>query len=547
MTEAAAPGAQAGPRGEPLYRRLVWLTLFRLVLVTVLLGGLAVVSWQAQDPEQGAATAPLYLVILATYAGSLGVAMLLRQARRLAHGAVAHVLFDVALASGLVYRTGGSDSVFVFMFLLAIVNGAILLDRRGAALGLVAALAGYAGVVAAGGGLRAVPGTTLWVHAAAFVATAALAAYLAEQLRSTGERLAARESDLADVTALHGAIVQSVASGLLTVDPGGRITFLNRAGERITGLSGDQVVGRRAGAMLPGFAEAVRRGETEWTNARGERLMLGFSRFPLLGQGGRDLGSAVIFQDLTALRAMEERVRRSERLADLGRVAAGLAHELRNPLASMAGSVELLGGSEGLRQEDQRLMAIVLKEAGRLEQLVARFLDYSRPAPPRVVTHDLAQAVAEVAEVFARDPSAARVRLETGLAPVTVACDPDQLRQVLWNLLLNATQAIQAAGQGGVIHLTCAPAPGGGAVLAVEDDGPGIAPADQTRLFTPFFTTKSGGTGLGLATVHRIVEAHGGAVEVAAVEPHGARFTVRLPGRPPAQPADHAGDPSDPR
>lgn len=532
MTEAvAAAGVPEGPRREPLHRRLVWLTLFRLVLVTVLMGGTAVVGWQAQDVEHGAATAPIYLVILATYAGSLGVAVLLRQARNLVHGAVVHVLFDVALAAGLVQQTGGSESVFLFMFLLAIVNGAILLDRRGAALALGLSLAAYALLVAAAPP-PAVPGTTLWVHAAAFVATAALAAYLAEQLRSTGERLAARESDLADVTALHGAIVQSVASGLLTVDPDSRITFLNRAGEQITGLSAEEVVGRPAGAVLPGFAEDGRRGEVDWTNARGDRLRLGFSRFPLFGQGGRDLGSAVIFQDLTALRAMEDQVRRSERLADLGRVAAGLAHELRNPLASMAGSVELLSASDGLRREDQRLMAIVLKEAARLEQLVARFLDYSRPVPPRLVPHDLSQVAAEVAQVFSGDPTAARVRVALALAPVTVACDPDQLRQVLWNLLLNAAQAVQGDG---TIRLRCAPDPAGGALVEVEDDGPGISPADRPRLFTPFFTTRAGGTGLGLATVHRIVEAHGGRVEVGEVAPHGARFTVHLPAAAPAR------------
>jgi two-component system, NtrC family, sensor histidine kinase PilS len=528
----ADAGGEA-PRREPLYRRLVWLTLFRLVLVTVLLGGTVVVGWrQALDADR--VETPLYGLILATYAGSLAVALLLRAARRLGTAAAAHVLFDVLLAGGLVALTGRSESVFLFMFLLAIVNGAILLGRRGAAASLLLSLGVYAVTLRAGGHLRGVPGTTLWAHGAAFVATAALAAYLAEQLRSTGERLAARESDLADVTALHGAIVQSVASGLLTVDAGGRITFLNRAGEQITGLSGAQVVGWPAEATLPGFAEAVRRGEIEWTNARGERLMLGFSRFPLFGQGGRDLGSAVIFQDLTALRAMEERVRRSERLADLGRVAAGLAHELRNPLASMAGSVELLSSSEGLRRDDQRLMAIVLKEAGRLEQLVARFLDYSRPVPPRLQPHDLAQVAAEVAEVFAADPSAARVRVARALAPVTVLGDPDQLRQVLWNLLLNAAQALQG-GPGGTIVLRCGP-DGAGGRLEVEDDGPGIAQADLARLFTPFFTTKPGGTGLGLATVHRIVEAHGGAVEVAPVAPHGVRFTVRLPGAAPAPP-----------
>jgi two-component system sensor histidine kinase PilS (NtrC family) len=534
VTDApAAAGAQGQHRREPLHRRLIWLTLFRLVLVTVLLGGAAVVGWQQADAEQRT-TAPLYQVLLATYAGSLGVAVLLRQARRLAYGAVAHVLFDVALAAGLVALTGRSESVFLFMFLLAIVNGAILLGWRGSALALALSLLAYAGTLVAGGHLARVPGTTLWAHAAAFVATAALAGWLAEQLRQTGDRLAAREVDLADVTALHGAIVQSLSSGLLTVDPRGRITFLNRAGELITGLSADQVAGRPAGATLAGFAEAVRRGETEWVNARGDRLMLGFSRFPLRGQGGRDMGSAVIFQDLTALHAMEERVRRSERLADLGRVAAGLAHELRNPLASMAGSVELLSASEGLRSEDQRLMAIVLKEAGRLEQLVARFLDYSRPVPPRLVPHDLSQVVTEVAAVFAGDPGAARVRVEPALEPVTVPCDPDQLRQVLWNLLVNAAQAVQAGGAGGTIRLRCAPDGERGALVAVEDDGPGIAPADQARLFTPFFTTKAGGTGLGLATVHRIVEAHGGTVEVAAVQPHGARFTVHLPGAAPA-------------
>ncbi len=531
---AALVGTAAPPR-EPLRRRLVWLTLFRLVLVTVLLGGTAVVGWrQARSADDiGAA---VYGLILATYAGSLAVALLLRGARRLGAAAAVHLLVDVLLAAGLVALTGRSESVFLFMFLLAIVNGAILLGRRGAAAVLLLSLAVYAVTLWSGRHLRGVPGTTLWAHAAAFVATAALATYLAEQLRSTGERLAARESDLADVTALHGAIVQSVSSGLLTVDPRGRITFLNRAGEEITGLAGAQVTGRPVAATLPGFTEAVRRGETGWTNARGERLMLGFSRFPLLGQGGRDLGSAVIFQDLTALRAMEERVQRSERLADLGRVAAGLAHELRNPLASMAGSVELLAGSEGLRASDQRLMAIVLKEAARLETLVARFLDYTRPEPPRLSPHDLAQVAGEVAEVFAADPSAARVALRRDLRPVTVPCDPDQLRQVLWNLLLNAAQALQPGGPGGTISLRCGPDGERGARLEVEDDGPGVAEADRARLFTPFFTTKAGGTGLGLATVHRIVEAHGGSVEVEAAAPHGARFTVRLPGAASAAP-----------
>jgi two-component system sensor histidine kinase PilS (NtrC family) len=178
-------------------------------------------------------------------------------------------------------------------------------------------------------------------------------------------------------------------------------------------------------------------------------------------------------------------------------------------------------------------MSIVLKEAARLEHLVGRFLDYTRPVPPRLAEVDLAQALGEVAEVFRRDPAAAHVDLVQALRPAVAACDPDQLRQVFWNLLVNAAQALQSAGDGGgTIRLACGPDGAGARVVVVEDDGPGIAVADRVKLFTPFFTTKAGGTGLGLATVHRIVEAHGGTILVEDVVPHGARFTVHLPAAP---------------
>jgi two-component system sensor histidine kinase PilS (NtrC family) len=243
------------------------------------------------------------------------------------------------------------------------------------------------------------------------------------------------------------------------------------------------------------------------------------------------MGSAVIFQDLTEMRAMEERVRRSEQLAELGRVAAGLAHELRNPLASMSGSVELLKGGGGLGQEERRLMDIVLREAARLDQLVTRFLEWSRPAPPRREATDLSRLLDETLAVFRNDPGAARVRLEADLGPAAAACDPDQMRQVFWNLLANAAQAMD--GTGGRIRVSCA-ADADGVRVVVADDGPGIEPSDLPRLFEPFFTTKREGTGLGLATVQRIVDAHGGTIEVESAPGRGAAFTVRLPAAPPA-------------
>ncbi len=553
--ELAAPPPAPVPHGdEGPFRRHVWLTLFRLVVVTVLLGGTAAWQWREGPSRIGEPHAsPLYTVILVTYLASLALAVALRLRVWLTAVAAAQVALDVGLAAAVVALTGFSESVFVFLFVIAIVEGSLLLFRRGALLAALLALLVYVPLVLVWAPSRP-PIQTLFAHAGALLATAALAGYLSEQLRRTGERLAEREVDLAAITALHEAIVQSVASGLLTLDARGRVTFLNRAGEQITGRRLGEVVGRPAD-WFPVLSVRASRDEVDFDNARGERLRLGFTVFPLRARGGKEIGRAVIFQDLTHLRAMEERVQRSERLADLGRVAAGLAHELRNPLASMTGSVELLRGSA--REDEKRLMDIVLREAARLDQLVSRFLAYSRPDAPRRERTDLGRVASETLEVFSHDPAAGRVRLVPEIQETPAWCDGDQMRQVLWNLLINSSQSSQAtvasqAGPGGssgqagagappgregascTIRVSCAPEPDGGALLEVEDDGPGIAADDLPQIFTPFFTTKERGSGLGLATVQRIVDAHGGTVIAASAPGLGARFTVRLP--PPPHP-----------
>ena len=521
----------AAPPPNPFLRKLGWIVLFRLVLVTVMLGGTA--AWQVRTGGAVPALASaLYVILAATYAASLAFVVWLRVGRALEALAWAQLAGDVALATAVVAITGWTDSLFVFMYSLAVVEGGILLFRAGAVGALAMSLVVYMPLAWLAPPVRP-PWLTLFAHAGAFVATAALASYLAEQVRRTGERLAERELDLAAITALHESIVQSVASGLLTVDARDRVTFLNRAGEQITGLSQAEVRGRAAVRWFGAFAGQAGRDESDFVNARGERLRLGYTLFPLRGREGEEIGRAVIFQDLTGLRAMEERVERSERLAELGGVAAGLAHELRNPLASMSGSVELLRAGLDPADADARLMDIVLREAARLNQLVARFLEYARPAAPRRAPADLARVAAETLDVFVHDPAAARVRLERDLAPTPASCDADQVRQVLWNLLVNAAQAAQAAGRAGVrVAVRCQPEPDGGARLEVEDDGPGIAPQDLPRLFTPFFTTKERGTGLGLATVQRIVDAHQGTVAAGPGARGGARFTVRFPPPP---------------
>ncbi len=525
VAAATAPGGAAPDAA--LHRKLVWLTLFRIVSITILLGGTAAVNWQFGPPAT-AVVAPLYVVVAVTYAASLAFAVLLGMRRLERAVAVAQVALDVGIATAVVATTGLSDSVFVFMYLLAIVNGGIVLHRAGAVGALALALAAYGGVVLAlhpdPGALRA----AMFAHGSAFVATAALAGYLAEQLRSTGERLAASEGDLAAITALHESLVQSVTSGLVTLDPQGRVTFLNRAGEQITGLALADIAAQPAAFWFPPFAGTGRE-EVPFVNARGEWRLLGYTAFPLRARDEAHSGTAVIFQDLTELRAMEEAMQRAKRLADLGEVAAGLAHELRNPLASISGCVELLRGAQGLSDEDGRVLGIVLRETGRLDALLTRFLEFSRPTPPSRRPADLAVVAGETLDMFAADPVAAGLTLERALVPTPGSFDPDQLRQVVLNLLSNAAQALREAGKGGRIRVACRPDAGGGAALTVEDDGPGMPPDVASRVFTPFFTTKAKGTGLGLAVVQRIVDAHGGSVSVHSVPGEGARLLVRLP------------------
>jgi two-component system sensor histidine kinase PilS (NtrC family) len=518
--------------GPELRRKLVWLTLFRLAIVTVLLGGTAAVMGPL-GLGAAASTRPLYVVIVATYAASLLFAALLRAGRGLRALAYAQIVLDTAIAAAVIAGTGLSESVFVFMFSLGIVNGSILVYRRGAVVAAALAIGVYLAVCWLLAPRGPLPVVRLFAHAMAFVATALLASYLAEMLRTTHERLEARESQIEAITALHEAIVQSLTSGLLTLDPAGRITFMNRAGEEMTGLGLDGVLGQPAARWFAEY-EATPRGEIEWANRRGERLRVGYSVFPLHAPAGAPIGSAMIFQDLTQLRAMEEAMQRGERLADLGRVSAALAHELRNPLASMTGSIELLRERSGLGEEDRRLMEIVLREASRLEQLVSEFLAFARPAPLRRARVDLAAVVEDTLSVFVHDPAAASLVVSRSTAPAPLECDPDQIRQVLWNLLSNAAQA--AAGEerdGGpaTVRVACGPDAAGGAWMEVADDGPGIPHADQARIFLPFFTTKRDGTGLGLATVHRIVDAHGGTVTLDSGPSRGARFRVSLPAR----------------
>jgi len=397
------------------------------------------------------------------------------------------------------------------------------------------------------------------VQAGAQVVVGLLASGLSRELDRTGEDLERSRSDLRRLRSLHERTVGSLLSGLLTTDTTGIITSFNPEAEHITAISEELAVGRAIEDVLPGARERVMRpaevGRTGRTRAQilyknrlGATLHLGLSGSILREADGSAVGHVVIFQDVTQVVEMEGELRRSERQAAIGRLSAAIAHEIRNPLAAISGSIQMLRSASQAAGDDdsRRLMEIVLRETERLDGLITDFLQYARPAPPKLGSVSLAPLVQDLVQMFEKsrsreNPIEVRVEVKEGLA---VTGDASQLRQLLWNLYLNAAQAMPAGGRLLIAASPAPPLPQGGAPagrnaaegegthfleLVVADTGVGIAPEVIDRIFDPFFTTRREGSGLGLATVHRIVESHGGSLRVESTVGAGTTFRIRLP------------------
>jgi two-component system sensor histidine kinase PilS (NtrC family) len=532
-------GAEARPDAPALFgsrRRLTYLMLFRVVVVTLLLGATLVSELGSLEQPVSTVSAVVFGLIAATYGLTIVYALLLRRNARPEPLLAAQICTDLALTTALVHFTGGVESVFAFMYILIIV-AASLMNPRAALVTAGGAVLLYAGAL----GLwwePAMPLRTLLralsINAVAFAATGVLAARLAVELKRAGERLAHQGVMLRDLAALHEDVIRCLTSGLVTLSDEQRVITLNAAAREILGVDDSRAIGREIDEVMPGMrallrsagAEPLRRAELKL----GSRT-LGVSLSPLVDSSGNTLGRVINFQDLTDLRRMEEAMVRAERLAAVGRLAAGIAHEIRNPLAAISGSIELLsqtGLGDGAA-ESRELMAIVLREVARLDSLIRELLEFARPRPPEPQPLELAATVGEMVRVFENDRRLHSSPVELHApTPVIVDADPAQVRQLLWNLLRNAAEA---SPRGAPISVDVDSEDLDGhkwARLVVRDRGPGIPAEQRARVFEPFFSTKEGGTGLGLATVHRIVEEHRGRIEIADPPGGGAAVIVRL-------------------
>jgi two-component system sensor histidine kinase PilS (NtrC family) len=365
-------------------------------------------------------------------------------------------------------------------------------------------------------------------------------------LQRTSEELDANRQNLAELRALNQNVVESIPSGLITLTPQGVASFVNPAGSQILQVAPTLILDRDVTELgfftREGWEVAqkeldlgdVARREIDDFVVGDSRRSIGFAVSPLSSLEGKSAGYTLIFQDLTEMKKLEAELRLKDRMAAVGELSAGIAHEIRNPLAAIAGSVQVLKSSKSLTMQEQRLMSIVLKESERLNKSISDFLRFVRPQEKNSVEFDVAASLAETLDLLANSPELNEkhaIRREIAPPSFFLVGDADQIRQVFWNLARNAFQAMP---NGGTLAVRTA-VEGGAYNIIFADSGRGMSAADLSRLFQPFRTNFPSGTGLGMAISYRIIQEHGGKIEVASNEGEGTAITVSLPSRPPAQ------------
>ncbi len=542
---------QEFPRDER-YVRIKWLMVSRLVLVTILLGMLSFFQYEYRIYSFPARY--LYFLISFVYILTGVYWSLLKFIRNAALFAYVQTGVDILLITVLVHLTGGIESGFSILYHLTIISATIINSRRGGYISASLASIFHGALLDLQyynllGFLRSPNYTAMQVlhlvsiNILSFYAVAFLSGYLSERLRKTRQELHEKNSDFNDLQALQDHILKSIGSGILTMDLEGTITSWNPAAEKITGYSYFEIRGRLQEVFgtsirsLFGHTDDLKerpfRFEGEIVKKDGSTAILGMVASLLQDETNSIRGIILIFQDITKIIQMEDQVRRQERLASVGSLAAGIAHEIRNPLASLSGSIQVLQAELDLKGDNGHLMEIVVRETDRLNTIITEFLEYARPKAGGSEQISLSSMLEETCTLLLNNKEFGQgLEIKCDISPdIALRGDGQRLRQVFWNLLINACQAMPLGGEIRVSARTfthfdrdtpwCE--------IQIADDGPGIAHEDLSKIFDPFFTSKNGGTGLGLAIVYRIIEDHGGTIYAQSSPGRGATFLVRLP------------------
>ena len=541
-----------------LKSRLSTLIAVRVVVSTLLLGSAILV--QLSRPGSFP-VGPFFFLIALTSTLSVIYLSTLRFVDRYSWIADAQLGADAILVSAFIHITGGITSYFSSLYLLPIMAASTIRFRRGAmqvatlsaVLYLALVVAQYveptAFFPASWQALerQELPGQrfaqyTVAINLFGFFAVGLLSGSLAENLRSAGARLERASTQIADLRAFNQYVIDSLLSGLVTADMQGRILTFNRAASTIMGLVPGQAIGHDIAEVLQlpphfrGRLEALgetrsHRADHQYRAPDGRLLEIGLTVTTLSLPDGRS-GYLFTFQDVTDVRRLERGARMQQRLAAVGEMAAGIAHEIRNPLASMSGSIQVLRQELPLNDEQAQLMDIVLKESERLNDTIKSFLTYARPQRVALTKLDIRRVVQDTGMLLrnsaeVHDDHIIDVTLPP--EPVWFDADENQIRQILWNL---ATNGLRAMTSGGRLTMAATTERDGGLdelTITISDEGCGIAPDELDSLFQPFRSTFEKGTGLCLAIVHRIVTDYNGTIQVSSTTGGGTTVRVRLP------------------
>ena len=547
------------------------LMFFRIIILTLLL----TITFLFQISKKQYFFIPLtnsfYYFLSLFYVVTIFYAFLIKKVEDLRQFASIQIFVDHLFITGLIYFTGGKESSFPILYIFSIIGSSMIFYKRGAffSASFSTLLYGLLLLFQLYRWINPLGQTSLYdasqifysliLYMTAFYIVAFLSSTISEDLKKKKKELMQKQVDYDQLEAFNRNIIQSLDSGLLTIDLSGKVIFLNRTAERILNHTGEELKNISIYELFPRIDEVIeevkrkvstpfpdyQRYQTLLTNPDGKKTYLGFSISPLTDLDGSLIGQTLIFQDITKFKEMEEQMKRFDKMAAVGLLAAGMAHEIRNPLASLSGSIQMLRSELQLDQHQQQLMEITLRESERLNALITDFLLFAQPPQTNKRPCDIRKIIEETVDLFMNSPSFRdgiylhRLDLNESIQAMV---DPDQMKQVFWNLLLNAAQSIPDGGeirfhlekQNGIPWETTLPLltqkeKKKWLRISITDSGVGISPQEREKIFEPFFTTKENGTGLGLSIVHKIIENHSGGIKVESEVGRGSIFTIFLP------------------
>jgi len=546
---------------DNIKERIRLLILSRLFIVTFILGIAVFAKVNAGGEISDIYRSALFITIISIYITSIGFFLVFYYLRNVLINIYIQGIADVIAITAMVYGTGGIHSLYSVFYPLVIIYTVTFLGRGGGLLiasaaaifyGFLAVLEYYSLIIPAvltpfdiyqpnAGYVLA----RVLTHIISFYFTAFLSIFVVDQEKKTRALLAEKQDAFTKLDILHKSIIESIDAGIMTVNPEGRIKSFNRAASEITGFNLSEVENQRLADIFPDFFDFLQkqkkgasnppfftRFEGVFNTSKGKKLKLGASLSQLRDPQGRIIGEIIIFEDVAEIIEMRESLEKSRRQAFTGEIAANLAHEIRNPLAAIGGSIQLLREDTPLDHVNQRLFDIIMRGKEQLESFLKDFLLLARPAPGICEEVELRKTILDVIDSLRLVPDwrqALKLNLRLPEAPLLINVNKTEIRQVLWNLTLNALQAMPGGGVLTIEVALCRKNDADAVQIRISDDGCGIDKIDLRRIFEPFYTTREVGTGLGLAVVSRIIENWQGTIAVESESGKGTTFAITFP------------------